>query len=85
MSRAEGVRRRSGRAQRLVLARSTRNCSRYNPFQMSLPPGTRLGPYDVTAQIGVGVTGEVYGGGIRGHRHEAARADELKQDTGVTP
>ncbi len=27
---------------------------------MALPPGTHLGPYDVTAQIGVGVIGEVY-------------------------
>ncbi len=27
---------------------------------MALTPGTRLGPYEVTAQIGVGEMGEVY-------------------------
>ena len=27
---------------------------------MALPPGTRLGPYEIAAQIGVGGMGKVY-------------------------
>ena len=40
---------------------------------MALTPGTRLGPYDVTAQIGVGGMGEVY----------RARDTKLKRDVAV--
>ena len=32
----------------------------YNPRKLALVPGTRLGPYEVTVQIGVGGMGEVY-------------------------
>ena len=40
---------------------------------MALTPGTRLGPYEVTAQIGVGGMGEVY----------RARDTKLKREVAV--
>ncbi len=41
----------------LPVAESAR---RHGPIRMTLSSGTRLGPYEVTAQIGVGGMGEVY-------------------------
>ena len=44
---------------RLPLARMAR--VPYNPaFRMAIPPGTRLGPFEVAAQIGAGGMGAVY-------------------------
>ncbi len=40
---------------------------------MALTPGTRLGTYEISAQIGVGGTGEVY----------RARDTKLKRDVAV--
>jgi serine/threonine protein kinase len=34
--------------------------TRIIPYELALIPGTRLGPYEVASQIGVGGMGEVY-------------------------
>ena len=48
---------------------------------LALAPGTRLGPYEVTAQIGAGGMGEVY----RGQRHEPNATSPSKSCPSPSP
>ena len=42
------------------MAHPARSSRPYNPLELSLRPGTRLGSYEITTQIGAGGMGEVY-------------------------
>ena len=42
------------------MAHPARSSRPYNPLELALRPGTRLGSYEITAQIGAGGMGEVY-------------------------
>ena len=47
---------------------------------MALAPGTRLGPYEVTAQIGEGGTG----GSVSGHRRKNRAKSETTGELSLT-
>jgi hypothetical protein len=52
----------AGRFSRRASTRSQRPVPYNPPSNVSLSPGTRVGPYEVTAQLGAGGRGEMYRG-----------------------